>query len=144
MNFRFISSVATGAIMALVFHKHAFIRLKLAQPGKKIQVIAERVVRGTLNDVVIACMLDVLNSETMGTYNVREELVYEAGFKLATYGSPESCLLAMHLSNYTGVKYSNEITEKIRDAACLFVPGHDSRTVDIVRGKYLYEDPVSI
>jgi len=85
-------------------------------------------------------MLDVLNSESAEIYPIPEELVEKAGLELAKYGTPDSCLLAMHLSNFSGINYSEQVTEVMRNAACLFEAGSsDSRTIDIVRGKYLFQ-----
>jgi hypothetical protein len=74
----------------------------------------------------------------------REEVIYKAAIELAKHGTPQSCYLAIQLSNYSDIKYPEEIEELLRDAACKFAPsdGHKrfdiSRIIDIVRGKYLY------
>ena len=67
------------------------------------------------------------------------ELVEEVAVKLGTYGTPQACLLAIHLSNYTGVKYSEKTNEVLRHAACEFKCKPFlllDRTIEIVRGKY--------
>ena len=70
---------------------------------------------------------------------VPSELVEQVAVKLGTYGTPQACLLAIHLSNYTGVKYSEKTNEVLRHAACEFKckPSFSlDRTIEIVRGKY--------
>ncbi len=110
----------------------------MAKPGYKVQTIAKQVCRGTLNDRILKFMLQVLSTETIGIYEVDCDLIHKAGEKLATYGSPDACLLAIHLSNYSNVNYSEVIHETIREASCNFT--ETSRTVEIIRGKYLYQD----
>jgi hypothetical protein len=110
----------------------------MAKPGYKIQTIAHQVCRGALNDRIVRVMLTVLSTETIGTYEVECGLIHKAGEKLAKYGTPDACLLAIHLSNYSNVNYSDVIHETIREASCNFTD--TSRTVEIIRGKYLYQD----
>jgi hypothetical protein len=144
MNIKLVSSVVVCSLTAFYISQNRYFRLKTAKNGQKIRTIVEQVVKGNLNDRVIQTMLDVLSTEMIGVHDVNTDLVYKAGFELAKYGTPHSCLLAMHLSNYTGVKYSETIIEIIREASCFFIVGSDyssvSRIVEIVRGKYLYED----
>ncbi len=129
---------ATGAFFAF---KNRSLRLDIARPGKKLREIAKQASRGKLNDKLITKMLKVLSSETIGRYDVDSEIIEKAGIALATHGTPESCLLAMHLSNYSDVQYSESTTELMRNAACMFSDTvSDTRTIDIVRGKYLFEN----
>jgi hypothetical protein len=113
-----------------------------------VAIVAHQASKGNLDDELVEAMLDVIATETIGSYRVNEDTILKAGRHLATYGTPESCLLAMHLSNYSGVRYPEEINEIIREAACLFVSCPDSsilaRIIEIVRGKYLFEDPIRV
>ena len=128
--------------MLLLHNKYLIIRS--APPGKKIATVAHQAATRKLDDHFVSAMLDVVATETLGLYRVKEDTILTAGLKLARHGTPESCLLAMHLSNYSGIKYPEEINEVLREAACLFVMCPDSsilsRIIEIVRGKYLYED----
>lgn len=132
--------ILIGIISWFFVSRNRHVILKKAHPGHKIHTIATQVVRGNLNDRTIKLMLDVLSSETEALHPLTEELIEKAGLELAKYGTPESCLLAMHLSNFSGINYSDRVTEIIRNAACLFEAGSsDSRTIEIVRGKYLFQ-----
>jgi hypothetical protein len=132
--------ILLGIISWFFVSRNRHLILKRARPGHKIHTIITQVVRGNLDDRIIKVMLDVLNSESAEIYPIPEELVEKAGLELAKYGTPDSCLLAMHLSNFSGINYSEQVTEVIRNAACLFEAGSsDSRTIDIVRGKYLFQ-----
>jgi hypothetical protein len=127
-----------GIFAGFLISRNRYFILKTAKPGHKIKTIAQQVCRGTLNDRTIKVMLDVVSTESIGTYNVDQGLINKAGEKLAKYGTPDSCLLAMHLSNYSNIDYSDVVHETIREASCHFV--ETSRTVDIIRGKYLFQD----
>ena len=127
--------------VAFLVFKNRFIRLDFAGPGKKIRAIANQSSKGRLNDKLVTKMLKVLSSETIGHYDVDAEIIEKAGMELARYGTPDACLLAMHLSNYSNVDYSESTIELIRNSACLFPENvFDTRTIDIVRGKYLFEN----
>ena len=129
-----------GIVSWFFISRNRHLILKRARPGHKIHTIAVQVTRGNLNDRILKVMLEVLNTEDMGTYRINEKLIEKAGSILAKHGTPDACLLAMHLSNFSGVNYSDEVTENIRNAACLFEVGSsDSRTIDIVRCKYFYQ-----
>jgi hypothetical protein len=127
-----------GIFAGFLVSRSRYFILKTAKPGYKVQTIARQVCRGTLNDRILRVMLKVLNTETIGTYAVDCDLIHKAGEKLAKYGTPDACLLAIHLSNYSDVNYSEVIHETIREASCNFT--ETSRTVEIIRGKYLYQD----
>jgi hypothetical protein len=133
-------TVALAATAFFVFRNRS-IRLDFVGPGKKIRAIAKQASRGKLNDALVTKMLKVLSSETIGHYDVDSKIIEKAGIELARYGTPDACLLAMHLSNYSDVKYSESTIELIRNSACMFsVNGGDTRTIDIVRGKYLFDN----
>ena len=127
-----------GIFTGFLISRNRYFILKTAKPGYKIQTIARQVCRGALSDRIVKVMLKVLSTETIGTYDVDCDLIYKAGEKLAKYGSPDACLLAIHLSNYSNVHYSRVTHETIREASCNFIG--DSRTIEIIRGKYLYQD----
>lgn len=143
-----VTILATGVITGFFLSQNKYFIVKYAKPGKKVATIAHLASKGNLDDAFIEAMLASMATETIGLYRVSEEIVLKAGLELAKYGSPESCLLAMHLSNYSGIKYPESINEIIREAACLFVSCPDSsvvsRIIDIVRGKYLFEDVISL
>ena len=130
--------ILIGVFAGFIISRNRYFILKTAKPGYKIQTIARQICRGSLNDRIIKVMMTVLGTETIGTYDVDCDLIYKAGEKLARYGTPDACLLAIHLSNYSNVNYSNVIHETIREASCNFTD--TSRTVEIIRGKYLYQD----
>jgi hypothetical protein len=133
--------IALLALVAVfVIQNNRYFKLRTARRGKKLLVVAEQAARGGLNDRIVQVMVDTITSEYMDTYSIQEDLVHRAGLELAKHGTPESCLLAMYVSNYSGVKYPESTNEIIREAACNFTGIQDSRTVDIVRGKYLFED----
>jgi hypothetical protein len=133
-------AMALAATVFFAFTNRS-IRLDCARPGKKIRAIAKQSSKGKLNDTLVKKMLKVLSSETIGHYDVESEIIEKAGVELARYGTPDACLLAMHLSNYSDVQYSESTIELIRNSACVFtVNGGDTRTVDIVRGKYLFDN----
>lgn len=127
-----------GIVSVWLVTRNRYLILKMARPGCKIHTIARQVCRGNLNDHIIKVMLAVLSSETIGTYYINSELIHKAGLKLSKYGTPESCLLATHLSNYSNINYSEAIHETIREASCNFTG--NSRIIEIIRGKYLYQD----
>jgi hypothetical protein len=105
-----------------------------------IQNVAWHASHGRLSDPLIDTMLET----KFKVGYCREEVIYKAAIELAKHGTPQSCYLAIQLSNYSDIKYPEEIEELLRDAACKFAPsdGHKrfdiSRIIDIVRGKYLY------
>jgi hypothetical protein len=127
-----------GLFAGFLISRNRYFILKTAKPGHKIKTIAQQVCRCRLNDHTIKVMLSVLSTETIGTYDIDCDLIHKAGEKLAIYGTPDSCLLAIHLSNYSNINYSEVIHETIREASCNFT--ETSRTVEIIRGKYLYQD----
>jgi hypothetical protein len=141
-----VALLLSGALLAVYIKSTRYFKLKTARTGQKIRTIVEQAAKGNLNDRIVHVMLGVLSSEDIGLYKVDKDLVEQAGHELANYGTPHSCLLAIHISNYTGVGYSTKVTENIRDAACHFPwePNYSeiARVIDIVRGKYLYEDSI--
>ena len=141
---RIIPLFASIALSGVLFLRNKYVIIKLAPHGKKIATVAHQAATRKLDNTFVSAMLDVVATETLGLYRVKEDTILTAGLKLARHGTPESCLLAMHLSNYSGIKYPEEINEVLREAACLFVVCPDSSTlsriIEIVRGKYLYED----
>jgi len=141
---RILPLFASIAISGVLFLRNKYLTIRCAPPGKKVATVARLAANTKLDDDFIAAMLDVVSKETIGLYCVNEDTILKAGLKLARHGTPESCLLAIHLSNYSGVKYPEETNEVLREAACLFVPVPDyspmSRIIEIVRGKYLYAE----
>jgi hypothetical protein len=142
-----VTILATGIITGFFLSRNRYFIVKYAKPGKKVATIAHVASKGNLDEKIIEVMLTSMTTETVGLYRVDEETIQDAGFELAKYGSPESCFLAMHLSNYSGVKYPESTNEIIREAACMFLSYPDSssvaRIIEIVRGKYLFEDVIS-
>ena len=132
--------ILLGLAAVFVIQNNRYFKLKTARRGKKLLVVVQQTARGRLNDRIVQVMIDELTNEYIDTYSIKEDLVHSAGLELAKHGTPESCLLAMYVSNYSGVKYPESTNEIIREAACNFACTQDSRTVDIVRGKYLFED----
>jgi len=136
-----VAAVVVIATSAFFVFKNRSIRLDFVRPGRKIRTIAIQVSRGNLTDKLVTKMLKVLSSETIGRHKVDAEIIEKAGIELARHGTPDACLLAMHLSNYSGVEYSESTIELIRHSACMFSDDvWDTRTIDIVRGKYLYDN----
>ena len=91
-----------------------------------------------LSDSIVDYMLSKIHNG-IEDGEVPSELVEQVAVKLGTYGTPQACLLAIHLSNYTGVKYSEKTNEVLRHAACEFKCKPFlllDRTIEIVRGKY--------
>ena len=135
-----IRRVIFVTLAGFMLMRNRFVKLKTARSGQKVKVISEQVTRGKLNDGIINTMLEILGTE-VDTHAVSPDLIHKAGAKLAKYGTPESCLLSLHLSNYSGIAYPEETNELLREAVCKFeVTRSNSRTVDILRGKYLFED----
>jgi hypothetical protein len=130
------------ASAALVLYKNRYIRIRSASCHKRLRVIVEQAARGHLNDGIVSVMIYNLTGRLrcVKAYAVEEKLVHKAGLELARHGTPDSCILAMHISNYTGVEYPVSTNEIIREAACNFKSTDDSRTVDIVQGRYLFGD----
>jgi len=143
-----VTVLATGIISGFFLSRNRYFIVKYAKPGKKVATIAHLASKGNLDDRFIEVMLTSMATETIGLYRVDEETILKAGIELAKYGSPESCLLAMHISNYSGIKYPESINEIIREASCLFISCPDSsivsRIIEIVRGKYLFEDVICL
>ena len=143
-----VTVLATGIISGFFLSRNRYFIVKYAKPGKKVATIAHLASKGNLDDRFIEVMLTSMATETIGLYRVDEETILKAGIELAKYGSPESCLLAMHISNYSGIKYPESINEIIREASCLFISCPDSsivsRIIEIVRGKYLFEDVIGL
>lgn len=130
---------------AFVLHRNRFIRIRTASRHRRLRVIVEQAARGRLNDGIVDVMVYNLTGRMpIDRYPVKEELVHKAGLELARHGTPDSCILAMYISNLTGVKYPDSTSEIIREAACHFKSTHDARTVSIVQGKYLFEDTTGI
>ena len=93
-----------------------------------------------LSDFIVDHMLNIISKTIIdGEDEVPIELVEQVAVQLGTYGTPQACLLAIHLSNYTGAKYSEKTNEVLRHAACEFKCKSSlalDRTIEIVRGKY--------
>jgi len=144
----FVTVIATGIITGFFLSRNRYFIVKYAKSGKKVATIAHVASKGNLNEKIIEAMLASMATEIIGLYRVNEETIQDAGLELAKYGSPESCLLAMHLSNYSGVKYPESTNEIIREASCMFLCCPDSsivsRIIEIVRGKYLFEDVICL
>jgi hypothetical protein len=130
------------AASAFIIHNNRYIRIRSASCHKRLRVIVEQAARGHLNDGIVSVMIYNLTGRLrcVKAYAVDEKLVHKAGLELARHGTPDSCILAMHISNYTGVEYPDSTSEIIREAACNFKSTDDSRTVDIVQGRYLFGD----
>ena len=136
--------VLAALAVAFIFQQNRYIRIRSASCRKRLRVIAEQAARGQLNDGIVSVMIYNLTGRLrcVKAYAVDEKIVHKAGLELARHGTPDSCILAMHISNYTGVHYPESTNEVIREAACHFKSTDDSRTVDIVQGKYLFEDSI--
>lgn len=133
------------ATAAFVIYKNRYIRIRTASRHKRLRVIVEQAARGCLNDDIVDVMVYNLTGRMpIDRYPVKEELVHKAGLELARHGTPDSCILAMYISNLTGVKYPDSTSEIIREAACHFKSTQDPRTVSIVQGRYLFEDTTGI
>jgi hypothetical protein len=134
---------ALAIASAFVVYNRRVLRLRTAARGRKLLAVSKEAARGKLNDRIVRLMLETLSSEYIDAYTVQEDIVHKAGLELGLHGTPDSCLLAMYISNYSGMSYPESTNEIIREAACHFTsPHHDSRTVDIVQGKYLFEDSI--
>jgi hypothetical protein len=100
-----------------------------------------RLIDCKLNDRLVDRFLQEVSFELV--QDSPEELVHQAGLKLAQYGTPNACMLAIHISNYSDTNYPESTVEVFRNAACEFGPvkGSDlSRTIEIIRGKFLHSE----
>ena len=58
---------------------------------------------------------------------------------LAYIGTPDACLLAIHLSNFSGAEWPVATRELFTNACCEFGDrAGDQRTIEIVRAKFLW------
>ena len=107
--------------------------------GRKKPFVKRILDCGRLSDHKIERFLEKVSFELVeGT---PEELIHQASLKLAQYGTPNACLLAIHLANYSDTSYPESTVEVFRNAACEFKPtkGLDqARTIEIIRGKFLH------
>jgi hypothetical protein len=135
--------VLVALAAACILYKNRFIRIKTSSRSRRLRVIIEQAARGHLNDGIVSVMIYNLTARApIDMYDVKEDLVHKAGLELARHGTPDACILAMYISNFTGVKYPESTSEIIREAACHFKSTDDPRTVNIVQGKYLFEDSI--
>jgi hypothetical protein len=132
--------LAIAAASAFVVYKNRTFRIKMARRSQRLRVVVEQAARGHINDRVVDMMTYAITAGYIEKYIVDADVVTRAGLELARHGTPESCLLAMYISNFTGVQYPDSTSEIIREAACHFKSTDDPRTVNIVQGKYLFED----
>jgi len=133
--------LAALAASAFIIHNNRFIKIKTSSRSRRLRVIIEQCARGRLNDGIVEVMIYNLTGRMpIDRYAVKEDIVHKAGLELARHGTPDSCILSMYISNFTGVQYPESTSEIIREAACHFKSTDDPRTVNIVQGKYLFED----
>ena len=101
-----------------------------------------RVLDCKLTDGVVDRFLDEVSLELIE--DTPEEIVQEAGLKLAKYGTPNACLLAIYIANYSDTRYHESTVEVFRNATCEFKPVKDTspmaRTIEIIRGKFLHSE----
>ena len=110
--------------------------VQLFRPKKPFII---RLIDCKLNDRLVDRFLEEVSFELVE--GAPEELVHQAGLKLAQYGTPNACMLAIHISNYSDTDYPELTVEVFRNAACEFkqVKGLD-RTIEIIRGKFLHSE----
>lgn len=128
-------------LLNFVINQHRMYVIKYTQPSKKILTVTKQIIRGNLSDEIISLMIDTISTVYIDTYPIESDIIQKCGLVLAKHGTPDSCLLAIFLSNYTDVKYNEHVFEILTNAACEFKPVKDTsrhaRTIEIVRGKFI-------
>lgn len=100
----------------------------------RVRIVCEFILAFPLCNYTVQLMLYILKN---GFFKGPPDKVMNAGLKLAKFGTPDACLLAIHLANFANVTYPKKTFEMFTNACCEFKSG-DSRTIEIVRGKFLW------
>lgn len=109
---------------------------------RKKKPFVNRILECNLTDEAVDQFIDEVSLDLVE--ETPEEIVHQAGLKLAKYGTPNSCLLAIYIANYSDTTYPESTVEVFRNATCEFKPVKDTspmaRTIEIIRGKFLHSE----